>query len=278
MEKNPKYIMSPNEEKRYNECFGNKEGKRAVMCYPFKVSGGGEERKYVFFKLESSSAMSFAHILHAGKNYLLPGGENRKNSYPTRRESMNIVKENGKKTTFKKSIRTDEPGIWQDSKSERKHRGYYHLEKDKMALGNLCESSSSVDCEAVRSEFEFYNEYVRLRDEYFVPSSLAKTLLPQGEGTVSGGVEVKPDEEDDDERLVLETKIAVLESLSNTDKIEDAEYDFGGTRLELIAQLNAIDEIDPNQTNESIDGGARPFHRLGCAIVLALTTIGAMLV
>ena len=106
---------------------------------------------------------SVKHLTHAYNHYFTEHGAKRKNLYPQRREDL--LQHNNKLYKLSEVIRNKNNEFNLIKQNTSPMKAYIHKKKD-LSMTNY-------------DSFNFYNEYVRTRNELFLPKEIFEKFLPK---------------------------------------------------------------------------------------------------
>lgn len=168
------------------ECKNKQVPKKSLLWSIFKVEQQTELKNYVFFKLEGNPALDIEHILAAAKHYFTKDGAKRDNGYDIRREDMTFVDGESKYSLHCEPVIEDGKRMFKYKNDDRPHPGYTFQDKDDNDLVTIC-TFLQVDYDIARQEKEWYDSYVRTRDEMFIPFVVAQKITANMKLTGGGG-------------------------------------------------------------------------------------------
>ena len=158
---------------KYNKtklkCSYNKEVKKCVLFYVFAVNVpiSTVPLYYTFVKLETMPTInpvdSAKHLTHAYNHYFTEHGAKRKNLYPQRREDL--LEHNNKLYKLSEVIRKENNRFNLIKQNTSPMEAYIYKNRDSSMKNN--------------DSFNFYNEYVRTRNELFLPKEIFEKFLPE---------------------------------------------------------------------------------------------------
>jgi hypothetical protein len=193
------YLQDKNEDinqyVKYNKtklkCSYNKEVKKCVLFYVFAVNvpelSGNNIKYYTFVKLETMPTInpvdSAKHLTHAYNHYFTEHGAKRKNLYPQRREDL--LEHNNKLYKLSEVFRNENSEFnlikQKQNTSPMKMKAYIYKDKDLCMYKkiDLCMYKKIDLCMENDDSFNFYNKYVRTRNELFLPEEIFEEFLPE---------------------------------------------------------------------------------------------------
>lgn len=146
---NPRCRQNP----QLAECLeSRRKTKRIILFYPFAVVKNAplpeneEVRRYIYFKLEDSHAISASHAVSASMAYLAPSQADN-SGFDYRRERITRSDEDRYKTRLR-------------DKDERFYYRLYNIDRN-------------------NTDIRFYNDYVRSNDEFYIPQQMTNDILSQ---------------------------------------------------------------------------------------------------
>jgi hypothetical protein len=144
---NPECKQDPSQE----QCIDSRRKvKRVILFYPFMVIKNAirnvdeVKKRYIYFKLEDSHAISLSHAMSAAQAYISPVSSD-DSGFDYRRERTTKQDEERYKTRLR----------------QKDERFYYDL----FRIGRNNEN------------VRFYNDYVRSNDEFFIPQEMTNEII-----------------------------------------------------------------------------------------------------